>query len=101
MGATSKNPDSIADKLYSPFLPYAGIGEDWIRFYKKAGYCGSETDIYEVSEDSLLQAVTLAEKQGITCEPSGVAGLALLLQKQGEVPKDKKILIVNTGKLIL
>ncbi len=100
-GATTKNPDSIADKLYSPFLPYAGIGDDWIRFYKAAGYCGGETGIAEVTEEALMQAMNLAQEQGITCEPSGIAGLALLLQEQDLLPKDKRILIINTGKLTL
>ncbi|HYF28841.1 MAG TPA: hypothetical protein VEA36_00550 [Candidatus Paceibacterota bacterium] len=54
-----------------------------------------------VGEESLRQARALAEERGITCEPSGIAGLALLLQKQDEIPRDKKILIVNTGKLVL
>jgi threonine dehydratase len=34
----------------------------------------------------------------IANEPSGIAGLALLLQKKSSIDKDKKILIVNTGK---
>lgn len=101
MGATTRNPKSLADKLYSPFLPYSGIGEEWIRFYKFAGYCGNETNIYEIEEDCLGQAIKLAKEQGINCEPSGIAGLALLLLMQESIPKKKKILIVNTGKLIL
>ena len=40
----------------------------------------------------------LAAKLEINAEPSGIAGLGLLLQLQAKVPKDKKILIVNTGK---
>lgn len=30
-------------------------------------------------------------------EPSGIAGLALLLQLQKKLPRNKKYLIVNTG----
>jgi hypothetical protein len=33
--------------------------------------------------------------------PSEAAGLALLLQMADSMPKDKKIVIVNTGKLKL
>jgi threonine synthase len=34
----------------------------------------------------------------VSVEPSGVAGLALLLQMKESVPSDAKILIVSTGK---
>lgn len=40
----------------------------------------------------------IALSQGINCEPSGIAGLALMLQMEEKLPKDKKMLIVNTGK---
>jgi threonine synthase len=99
IGSTTNNPKSLADKLYSPFLPFAQISKDWIRFYKKAGYCGNQTDIYLVKEKFIKEAVKLATDQGIACEPSGVAGLAMLLQMKNSIPKHKKILIVNTGKL--
>ncbi len=101
MGATTIDADSVADKLYSPFLPFADIGRDWIRFYKTAGYCGDQTDIFVVHENFFQEAMKIAADQGITCEPSGIAGLALLLQMSDTIDKAKKILIVNTGKLRL
>jgi len=101
VGVTTTNPNSIADKLYSPFLPFAQISTDWIRFYKTAGYCGDQTGIQIVHEEFLEQAMKIATEQNISCEPSGVAGLALLLQVAEIIQKDKKILIVNTGKLKL
>jgi threonine synthase len=36
--------------------------------------------------------------QGINCEHSGAAGLAYLLENKNKLPKDKKYLVVNTGK---
>jgi threonine synthase len=42
--------------------------------------------------------MNLAESQGINCEPSGIAGLALMMQMRNSLPKNKKYLIVNTGK---
>lgn len=101
IGVTTTNPDSIADKLYSPFLPFAQISNDWIRFYKTAGYCGDQTGVQVVHEGFLNQAMKIAAEQGLSCEPSGIAGLALLLQAAETIPKDKKILIINTGKLKL
>ncbi|MBI4016763.1 MAG: PLP-dependent lyase/thiolase [Candidatus Aenigmarchaeota archaeon] len=98
LGATTNNPKSKAEKLYSPHLPFVHFDEQWIRLYKCAGYCGSESNIHVVQEYFLDKAVELAEQQRINCEPSGIAGLALLLQMKNKMPKHKKILIINTGK---
>lgn len=40
----------------------------------------------------------IASQNQIDCEPSGIAGLALMLQLKDKLPKNKKMLIVNTGK---
>ncbi len=99
LGATTNNLKTKADKLYSPHLPFVHYGEQWIKLYKYAGYCGSESNVYSIKEKHLDEAIKLAEKLEINCEPSGIAGLALLLQMKDKIPKDKKILIVNTGKV--
>jgi hypothetical protein len=101
LGATSNNPNTAADKLYSPFLPFPYINEDWIKFYKRAAYCGPLTGVYPVEEDYVISAHKLATELGVSCEASGSAGLGLLLQLSHKIPKDSKILIVNTGKLKL
>ena len=51
-----------------------------------------------MEEQYLNEAQLLAQDLGINAEPSGIAGLALLLQMKHSIPRDKKILIVNTGK---
>ena len=98
LGATTNNPKSKADKLYSPHLPFVHFDEQWIRLYRHAGFCGSESNVILIKEQFLDKAMKLAESQNINCEPSGIAGLALLLQMKNKIPKDKKILIVSTGK---
>lgn len=98
IGATSDNPKSKADKLYSPHLPFLHFDEQWIRFYRQAGYCGKDSNVHVVKEKFLDQAIRIAQTQNINCEPSGIAGLALMLQMKTELPNDKKILIINTGK---
>lgn len=97
-GVTTNSLHSKADKLYSPHLPFAHYDEQWIKMYRYAGYCGKESNVQPLQEKFLDQAITMAKKQSIDCEPSGIAGLALLLQMKNKIPKDKKILIVNTGK---
>ncbi len=98
IGATTNDPKSKADKLYSPHLPFVHFDEQWIRFYRQASFCGPESNVQIVKEKYLDQAIKFANSQKIECEPSGIAGLALLLQLKNKLPRDKKILIVNTGK---
>jgi hypothetical protein len=98
IGATTNNPKSKADKLYSAHLPFVHYDEQWIRFYKHAGFCGSESAVHLIKEEFLDKAMEIVASQGVTCEPSGVAGLALMLQMKNKLPKNKKMLIVSTGK---
>lgn len=98
LGATTNNPHSKAEKLYSPHLPFSHYDEQWMRLYRRSGFCGPESNVYPIDEACLDEAIALAAKLGIKAEASGIAGLALLLQRSDKVPKDKKILIVNTGK---
>jgi len=98
IGATVDYLRSKADKLYSPHLPFVHFDEQWIRFYRFAGYCGARSGVHLVTEERLEEARDIATSQGIDCEYSGIAGLAMLLQLRGEVPADAKVLIVNTGR---
>lgn len=98
IAATTDNPNSKADKLYSPHLPFVHYDEQWIRLYRQAGFCGSGSGVFIVKEEFVDQALSIAQKQNINCEASGIASLGLLLQMTDKIPKDKKILIVNTGK---
>ena len=98
IGATSNNPRTKADKLYSPHLPFVHYDEQWIELYRYAGFCGLRSNVYLIKENYLDKAMNIAEEQGISCEPSGIAGLALMLQMKSRLPRNKKMLIVNTGK---
>jgi len=98
IGATTNNPQSKADKLYSPHLPFVHYGEQWIQFYRYAAYCGLHSDVHILKEQYLDEAIALGNELGLTFEPSGIAGLGMLLQLKNIVRKDAKILIVNTGK---
>lgn len=97
IGVTTNDAHSSAQKLYSPHLPFSHYDDQWMRSYKYAGYCGEKSDVVIVKETYLQKALQLARKQGISCEPSGIAGLALLMQMQKHIPQHAKILIVNTG----
>ena len=79
-------------------MPFVHFDEQWIQFYRSAGFCGPESNVRLIKENYLDEALDIAESQKINCEYSGAAGLALLLQMKDAVPKNRKILIVNTGK---
>lgn len=99
LGATTNSMKSKADKLYSPHLPFVHYGDQWMRFYRYAGYCGFDSGVFVFEEQYLDKAMKIAQKNNISAEPSGIAGLALLLQMKGKIQTDRKILIVNTGKV--
>ncbi|RLD68530.1 MAG: hypothetical protein DRI95_02750 [Bacteroidetes bacterium] len=96
--ASTMNKDTQLDKLYSSFLPTFNEYENFISELKSSSCVGKLTNIFNVEERFVDNAMEIATNQQITFEPSGLAGLALLLQMQNEIPKNSKILIVNTGK---
>jgi hypothetical protein len=98
IGASTNNPNTKADKLYSPHLPFVHFDTHWIKLAIQKGYIGKESSVLIVQEKYIDDALKIAKDNNITCEPSGISGLALLLQIKDKIPKDKKILIVNTGK---
>jgi hypothetical protein len=99
IGVTTNSPRSKAVKLYSPHLPFVHFDEQWIQFYRQAGFCGNMSGVRILEEKYLEQAYKIAKSQNIDCEYSGIAGLGMLLQMHNEISKDAKILIVNTGKV--
>lgn len=98
IGATTSRKDSIMDKLYAPFHPAPGY-RLFLEQNILKGICGKDSQIWDVEEAFALEASKIAQQQNINCEASGIAGLAALLQLKYDIPSDKKILIINTGKL--
>lgn len=98
IGVTTNDLKSKADKLYSPYLPFVHFDKQWIKLYRYAGYCGVKSDVYILEEKYLDQAIAIAKKNNIIAEPSGLAGLAMLLQMKNKISKNAKLLVVNTGK---
>ena len=100
IGATTNNPNSIAEKLYSPHLPFVHLDLNWISLTKRKGHIGSRSRVAVVREEFLQEAMFIAGMNKINAEPSGIAGLAMLLQIKDELkPTDKK-LVINTGQVI-
>ncbi len=101
MGVTTSNPASkAAEKLYAAFRPFTTCIEREVEAYKDRKLCGAESNVYEIEETALDEAIAIADALEIRCEASSIAGLALLLQMRQKIPLDAKILVVNTGKAI-
>jgi hypothetical protein len=97
-GSTTRNSNSRLDKLFSYHLPSLKDYYDYINSLISNQRIGQNSSILELEEEFIEEAIGLAQRQGIACEPSGIAGLALLLQNRVDIAADDKILIVNTGR---
>lgn len=100
LGATTRDANSRLDKLFSYYLPSLDDYQFYINSLIQNERIGNLSGILDVDENFVEEALEIAKKHSIRCEPSGIAGLALLLQMRDEVPKDEKILIINTGSTI-
>jgi len=98
IGATTHTVNTRLDKLFSYHLPSLKDYNDYLLSLMENGRIGAGSGILDVEEEFIEEAMALAVQQNITCEPSGIAGLALLLQNRNDLPRDSKVLIVNTGK---
>jgi hypothetical protein len=100
MGATTHDANSRMDKLFSYYLPSLDDYQFYINSLIQNKRIGNLSGILDVDENFIEEALDIARKHSIRCEPSGIAGLALLLQMKDELPADEKILIINTGSTI-
>src|SRR5678810_5314 len=79
-GATSHNASTSLDKLFSYYLPSLKDYNDYLNSLMENARIGPHSGILDVEEEFVEEAMDIAQKQNIRCEPSGIAGLALLLQ---------------------
>ncbi len=99
-GATTRDANSRMDKLFSYYLPSLDDYQFYINSLIQNQRIGNLSGILDVDENFVEEALEISRKHSIRCEPSGVAGLALLLQMKDELPRDEKMLIINTGSTI-
>jgi cysteine synthase len=98
-GASTRSPNTKLDKLFSYFLPSLDKYNTYFDELKEEYGCvGQETNVIYVDESYVDEAIALAKEQNVSFEPSGVAGMALLLQEKSRIPQDAKVILVNTGK---
>lgn len=95
-GAATKNKNTSMKMLWTPYNSYK---ENDLKNLFESGMIGKLSGIYLVQEKFVKDALEIANENQISCEPSGVAGLALFLQIKSKLNPDEKYVIVNTGKI--
>ncbi len=68
-------------KLFAPFRPFSVLSR-----------------LYELKEGLLKEAEKWIEKNGSEAEASAAAGLALLIEMEDRIPRDGRVIFINTGK---
>lgn len=86
IGVTVESSPSMADKLHTPWTPYA----EKMQLIMQAGH-----EIVRLSEEEVRSAYEYA-KDFITCEPSGAVVLSALSRLK--LDRDSKVVIINSGK---
>jgi hypothetical protein len=100
-GATSNDSKTRMDKLFASYRPTLQEARELVESCKKQGVCGSQSNIHNIDEKYVGEAMNIARQYSLATEPSGMAGLALFLSKKDEIPSDSPVLIVNTGWMYL
>lgn len=99
LGATTNERQTCMNKLFAQFRPTWNAITQKVGDLREAGILGADSEICEVSDERALEAKHIADEYNIRTELSGIAGLALLLERNEAISRtrDESILVVNTG----
>lgn len=111
-GATTENPNSKMVMLYAKWRPVLRRLRETLEDFKRAGSIGDASGVFSIDDDLAEHALlsiqrhalppeTRAMYAAIRSDVSGIAGLALYLQRAGEIPAGERVVVVNTGCLDL
>lgn len=108
---SSGNPDTIAIMLYGPIWVDTQALEKEGRAYSRhepidrTGRNREPYMVYNVSDEDIREAMTKLKSSGITAEPSGASGVALLKHLSSIHPEydplNDSVLVINTGNGLL
>lgn len=98
-GEPEKYP-SKADKLDAPYKPFLLFQDEDIKSFVNLAFTGKNTGKEKFSEEYIKEAHKILTSHKIEAEISAAAGLAIYMNRfeKGLIGKEKKIIIVNTGK---
>lgn len=111
-GATTEDPNSKMVMLYAKWRPVLRRLRETLDDFKRAGSLGENSGVFAIDDDLAEKALLCIRRQslpprtralysGIRSDVSGIAGLALYLQRAERIPADETVVVVNTGCLDL
>jgi hypothetical protein len=102
IGVRAKENTTRYKMLYSR---YNALEKEDLNYFYEKGTCSKQSDVFYLNENKsdFKLASEIAVSHKINFEPSGIAGLVSFLQLKDKlkIPKDAKIIVVNTGKIRL
>ncbi len=111
-GATTEDPNSKMVMLYAKWRPVLRRLREPLDDFKRAGSLGERSGVFGISDDLAERALLCIRRQAPTAEArtlysairsdvSGIAGLALYLERAEQIPEGETVVVVNTGCLDL
>ena len=111
-GATTENPNSKMVMLYAKWRPVLRRLRETLTDFKAAGSLGEQSGVFAIDDALAETALLIIQRQALAPETralysairsdvSGIAGLALYLQRAEQIPADETVVVVNTGCLDL
>jgi hypothetical protein len=111
-GATTENPNSKMVMLYAKWRPVLRRLRETLNDFKRAGSLGEASGVFAIDDELAERALLQIQRQALPPETramygairsdvSGIAGLALYLQRAHEIPEGETVVVVNTGCLDL
>ena len=111
-GATTENPNSKMVMLYAKWRPVLRRLRETLADFKRAGSLGERSGVFTIEDESAAKALLCIQRQALPPETrglygairsdvSGIAGLALYLERAHEIPEGETVVVVNTGCLDL
>ena len=106
IGAANNKKSSKMKMLYSAFQNKTinHINSVIVNPLINKNSCGNQSAVSLVNEKYIDSAIEISDYFNITCEPSGISGLAMFLQmaekKNLEIHSHDKIIIISTGKSV-
>jgi threonine dehydratase len=108
---SSGNPETIATMLYGPIwvdtnsLSSTGKGLTRHDLIDRKGRIRNPYLVYQVYDKEIMCALKTVSALGVSCEPSGASGFAILHRLKNIVPefdsKRDRVLVINTGNSFL
>jgi len=111
-GATTEDPNSKMVMLYAKWRPVLRRLRETLSDFKAAGSLGEPSGVFAIDDNLAEKALFSIQRQtlapdaramysAIRSDVSGIAGLALYLQRAEQIAPDETVVVVNTGCLDL